>query len=293
MRKILLIIALSLCGHAWSSDIEKPKANSGEQYAKSEQRGTENSPVFINGIITTKKDETETNNDTKERELKAVVDSVKAQSDADLVKYTSYLATFTFLLFIAAAIQVVLFLWQLRLMNKATEDAGIAAEAAKESAEALPKIERAYVFLDEVKIEGISSVVATNGPDGKQVSHRIIDVRFAFKNHGKTPAILKELFCEVRMCNDFSEAIYAKGTMFASGKIISAGEPEGFFTKSTVNAPEYETAKTNGKPKLLLFGSIHYYDVLKQERETGFCWQCDFKSMEFRLALDPDHNNWT
>ena len=56
--------------------------------------------------------------------------------DAALVKYTALLALFTALLFVSAAIQAGLFVWQLILIRQGTRDAKDVALAAQASAQA-------------------------------------------------------------------------------------------------------------------------------------------------------------
>jgi hypothetical protein len=114
MHLFPLVLVLVL-GSAWSADPIKPQSYSRTQSTKAEQRGTEKSPVFVKGDVTTKKNEQETKEDAKDREDNTVIDKA-------LVKYTGLAALFTFLLFLAAAFQVGLFVWQLLLINKATKD---------------------------------------------------------------------------------------------------------------------------------------------------------------------------
>ena len=159
---------------------------------------------------------------------------------------------------------------------------------AKSTAEAIPKIERAYVFLECVEVRNTSSVVSNGGS-----SKRTITVTFKLRNHGKTPAILKELFADIRLCNDFSEATRASGTIFPPGKVISANDFYEFPWEGQVNAEDLELAETLGKSMLLFFGSVNYMDILNQGRVTAFCWTYDFSSKVFTLSLDPDHNYWT
>ena len=159
---------------------------------------------------------------------------------------------------------------------------------AKSAAEAIPKIERAYVFLDRVNTESTSTIVTTGGS-----SKRLISISFDLRNHGKTPAILKEVFAEVRLCNDFSEATGAIGQFFPPGIIISTTDFHKFECGAEVDAEEFDLAASLGKSMLLLFGSVRYADVLHQDRVTAFCWKYDFTSKLFNLSLDPDHNYWT
>lgn len=95
MRWLSLVLVLAL-GAAWSADGAKPQTYSGAQNTKSEQRGTEKSPVFVKGDVTTKKNEQEANDDAKDRKEKAAIDKA-------LIEYTRLAAIFTFMLFFAAA----------------------------------------------------------------------------------------------------------------------------------------------------------------------------------------------
>lgn len=250
-----------------------------------ELRGKQQSSLSINGTVTTEKSLTDVRREAES-------DKAKASIDDAMVKYTTLTAIFTGALSVIAFFQMFLFVWQLRLMRKSAVDASTAANAAKDSAEALPKIERAYIFLESAVFAKIGTVVTVSDVNGKQVSNQNNVVEFTFKNHGNTPAILKEIFGSVRICNDFAEATNAAGTIFAAGKVISASETCSFLTELNVDAAEYEQAKAGGQQKLLLFGSIHYFDVMNFERVTGFCWKYDFQRHEFRLSLDPDHNYW-
>ena len=159
---------------------------------------------------------------------------------------------------------------------------------AKSAAEAIPKIERAYVFLERVEMGGDSVVVTTSGSRKKKIY-----APFSLRNYGKTPAIVKEVFAEVRFCNDFSEATGASGTLFPPGKVIGNTDFNDFPCVAEVDEADYDRAMFHSKPLLLFFGSVRYTDVLNQDRVTAFCRQFDFNSRAFILSDDPDHNYWT
>lgn len=93
---VIFLTLIFAFGNAWSSEPEKINTNTGNQTTKYEQRGTENSPIFVHGEVTTKKNEEEAREDAEERKI-------KAKTDTALVKYTGELALFTFLLFVFTA----------------------------------------------------------------------------------------------------------------------------------------------------------------------------------------------
>lgn len=202
MLNLFLILAM-IFGNAWSSEPEKIKANTGNQTAKYEQRGTENSPIFVNGEVTTKKNKEEARDDADERKFKADIDKA-------LVKYTGGLAVFTFLLFVFTAA-----LWwvtlqlsrdaqkssarQAREMEKVLAISRESADAARKSADvaehaltglerqetATKTIERAYVKMSHTE-------------DGIEMPYGYIRIRMKIENLGNTPAdVIDVLMCPI------------------------------------------------------------------------------------------------
>ncbi len=175
-------------------------------------------------------------------------------------------------------------------------------DATKKAAEALPKIERAYLFLDSAVEQSRPVRLDVRARDGGEfdtadqdniISTTEQGFEITFKNHGKTPAILNELFAEIRLCDKFGEATQARGTVFPPGEIVSASGTRKFPLEFSGDGTRYRAATDKGKPMLLLFGSINYKDVLNESRVTGFCWKYDFRLKRFSLSLDPEHNYWT
>src|SRR3954451_9624530 len=85
---------------------------------------------------------------------------------------------------------------QARLTRITADAAAVSARAARDSADALPNLERAYIFIEIYPgvADGIARTLGelidtTKDGGGKQT--RSIDVRYQFINHGKTPAVIK------------------------------------------------------------------------------------------------------
>jgi hypothetical protein len=108
---------------------------------------------------------------------------------------TWILAFATAFLFAAAVGQVFLFFWQLRLIGESLRDAKIAAEAAKESADAtkiqamvardtLTKVQRPYVFVFGVNKIAMNNLMALG------ISPF---VNYVVANYGQTPAIIENV----------------------------------------------------------------------------------------------------
>lgn len=192
------------------------------------------------------------------------------------------------------------FTWRLwwsteNLWKEATKASGIArdtANAAKESAEALPKIERAYIFVDSIEGSyGAATTVRERG--GVEVRTQDIHVTVAIRNHGRTPAVLLNVSAGVVLREDFLgiEQIEVVRLM-PPGIVISAGDsreaPQKCFTV------DFDGAKTvlagTGDLMLILFGRVEYFDVLKRQQTMEFCRFYDRQTETFVIS---EYGSWT
>lgn len=138
------------------------------------------------------------------------------------------------------------------------------AEAAKKSAEALPRIERAYVFVDVAPVEGMISM-------NSQISDFKIPVTFS--NIGRTPAILIKFDGDAIWGEEYPvKRMEIPGQFPPGGAVLPAGE------KMTYKIPVHIQRDILSKiilreMKLTCCGMIEYQDVWKGRHETGFCWE--------------------
>jgi hypothetical protein len=204
------------------------------------------------------------------------------------------IADFTLCLVLIGAFQVGLFYVQLRLIGKSLRDAEIAAEAAKESADAavisaehLSRIERAYLFL---ALEVTSKIIAFD----PALSDTRSNIDFGFKNHGKTPASIEELHVMAGFWRESWPAMATADRMpIQKGWMISAGETQsGYSTAFNLRSDEIARAR-EGKGYILFWGKIIYRDVFNTTRESGWCRAYDFKSKGWRFAGDETLNYYT
>ncbi len=270
IRYILLIFVLAITFNAWSGDPNKPKGNNGDQQAKAEQRGTEKTPIFVKADVTTKQDKEESERNAKESELKAIVDKA-------LVKYTLWIALFTLCLFIAAAIQVGLFVWQLRLMNKSTKDSGIAATAAMKSAQvaedALVIGHRAFVFPVGLG-QFWGAIPGTNLYNW--------NFRVNWKNSGDTPTkhlIIhsKGILSDTVIPDDFDFNYLAQEEDTVTGLIAPhltlQGNVVPAYPAPNISPQDILDIQA-GIKYFYIFGWAKYFDVFPNTRQhiTRFCW---------------------
>lgn len=269
---VLFLILIVAFGSAWSSEPEKINANAGDRTAKYEQRGTENSPIFIHGEVTAKKNEEEAREDAEDRKI-------KADSDAALVEYTGMLAIFTCLLFVfTAALWLVTFQLsrdarktsdrQASEMEKALAIAQESADAAKKSADvaehALTNIERPYIYVSDVGWKW-------------DASNKVV-VAFTVANYGKLPGAIQNVRAtlgttssgtpEIPRCVDESNPLL----LFP---IIAAGEErkqvEIMGNPSDISISAFSP---EGNDDLFFWIIISYQGPLSaKDHESSFCWR--------------------
>jgi hypothetical protein len=233
---------------------------SGSKHTHQEQRGTENAPYFIDGHVTTRKDNAEAQKDAKESKEKSEIEMA-------LVKWTAWLAVVTFLLFLAAVVQIYVFRRQLKQMREDSITARVAANAALAQANANFAAERAYIF---VEVEFVIGGFVDEGERGQRITANV-----KFENHGKSPAIIKLILADllVNPLSFYPDSIsIVNGRRHPDGLIIGAG------THKTIEVVRHITQQqllnVDGiTENLLCFGKIEYRTILGTEEETGFCWQ--------------------
>ena len=162
-----------------------------------------------------------------------------------------------------------------------------AARAAQKSADAIPDVERAYMFFEDIEGKGFTFKTLS----GRTVILPIKDYTVIYKNSGRTPAIITRtrLGCDV-----FAEPplpTSAKDTEVPSGAVVSAGVkwPRGAvsITKEMVLRAEAE------KSTIYLYGEITYRDIFKQERRTWYCRRFSGKQFALGDLTDEKLNGYT
>jgi hypothetical protein len=205
---VTLFVAVIVCSFLWA--ISYPPSPSGgpvvehnyptrgaEQHGTSgDQRGTKSEPLAVE-IVPPKKG-------TEEAERYEKESLEKSSNERGLTVATWVLAFATFFLFVAASVQVALFVWQLDLIRKSLVDAKKAAaaaeksaDAAKQNAEALMAAEAAqmYFIVTASNIDHLYSLGARydNSPTMHLSPSDPPWVEYRLRNYGKSPAIVQSI----------------------------------------------------------------------------------------------------
>jgi hypothetical protein len=147
----------------------------------------------------------------------------------------------------------------------------VAAEAAQKSAEALPAIERAYIFVTG-ELEYWDPI---NTSDERTVYSSRIGVKFHLENHGKTPAIIGSIEAHLRVWSIDPDNTQHFPSIFLPNEIIIRSGDTWTPPNSPLNFQVDELtadAIANQTATIWFYGSIIYQDVFGNDRVTRFRW---------------------
>lgn len=159
-------------------------------------------------------------------------------------------------------------------------------EATREAAQALPNIERAYVFVRVFMIDG---PVLTDDGSGQS------ELKVEFANHGRTPAILEQINAVAQTAMEIpTELIDPAITQLPPGLVIPPGESYDLQVRYRITRLEWNNV-TGANLALFCYGRLRYRDVLNNHRETRFCWNYQHGDhfRNFQITPDTPMNRWT
>lgn len=165
--------------------------------------------------------------------------------------------------------------------ERAAEAAETAAKAAKDSADALPAMERAYIFVNVRRKEEQKEFVV-----GKNFCAIVV------LNEGKTPAILKrvnklaKVFVYPYTIPEYPCVPYPKMPVVED---IIARRDLRWIDVDFILTQEELNHINSGSGVLICLGCIQYEDVLGKLHETGFCWWYELTTNEFYFLDDPNN----
>jgi hypothetical protein len=186
---------------------------------------------------------------------------------------------FTFWLVLVGGAQVGLFVWQLRLIKDTLAPAKEAADAAKLNAEAVIEADRARLFVrvDKSNLEDSVTNAAqlSNADDYRTAALRI---RYTFKNHGRSPALVKDAshhLIHAETLPEDRDRYYAPLVPLPLDLIIDSNKESRPLTVQLESAITVADAKSiaRGDSSLWFYGYVSYDDTFGWGRELRFVWQ--------------------
>jgi hypothetical protein len=204
-----------------------------------------------------------------------------------IVTYTRWLMIFTGALAIST-----IGLWVVTFF--AGKDTKKAAESAQKSAEALPLIERAWVFIPVVEWANKSDKVLSGDGTGESIVSAYVF------NAGKTPAIITILYAKAIVTETYpslKNVHELSNIPMEDGFIIKADEKKWRRIKAKIHisTTQWTEIEQSTSLKLLCYGRIKYKDIFSRTHETGFCWEWtpDANGGRFQISDKADLNYYT
>lgn len=244
----------------------QPGELNSETSAKSDIKTKAGNNIPRNSIPQTNKTDTPEKGNATENGSKPTNNSqLSTVHDDPITRYTFWLMVFTGLLFVCNV-----FLW---LCTKK------AADAAQKAADALPTIERAYLFIEVGKPE--------------HVDRNTFNIPIKASNFGKTPAVVIKYdaaYVWGERCP--STFPHLKGQLPDGVSVVASGEWNGVKITTGDIPPDVLGKIGRGEIKSFCCGRVEYHDVWKIRHETGFCWEVNPAEGSFALSDSP-LNNYT
>lgn len=212
----------------------------------------------------------------------ATAPSEGASSEHGLIVATWVLAYSTMFLFIAAAIQAGLFIWQLSLIRTSLKDTKIAADAARAAAEAgtlqakvaersFTELERPWLFLE-------GATVSRRELPGQALVPNNWFIKLHWKNVGRAPALIVECTFQIAPKEKIAdEPAYDQRSQLSCPRTVPVG--------GTIETTEVGPAP--GKHEYLVFyGKLTYTELSGKRHTTGFAVE-----VSPHIAAFNPHNN--
>ena len=217
-----------------------------------DQRGTEQQPAVITGDITS-------HVPADEEAKHDAAEARKVENDRSLTKATWYMVYVT----AAAAVAALLSIY---VTYRTAQSAKVSADAAKESADVLPRLERAYLFATVV-LQRWSPTTSTPFVQVAQITLQI-------RNHGKTPAELSRVTFNAAIGESIRPETAQSPSPFADLPPGIAVAPDGLYEHvwQVPVTEEQWAALIRSTQRLYVVGEVTYVDVLGATHRTGYCW---------------------
>ncbi|HXL68806.1 MAG TPA: hypothetical protein VN930_08610 [Xanthobacteraceae bacterium] len=194
--------------------------------------------------------------------------------------WTNFLLVFfTGGLVVVGGVKCFLIFWTLEATN-------IAANAAKNAAEHIPRVERPYVLVRNTKAR------IPPGPPWPDAVPRHVLVDINFRNYGKTPAnislaqILVQVLDHIPTGEDASRTINDPAAKSEISVVLGSSDSDRDWPLSNIPSDEPVTPQslhqlTDGTKHLYCWGKVLYRDIFGKENPTEFCLRYDMKRKEF------------
>lgn len=228
-------------GAGESDQPEKQQSAPAKTESKEDKRGTEEMPLVVSPLEV----RSVAVRSAEEHQQEAEDRQAQASANRWTLLFNGLIAIFTALLTYVT--------WQ-------------SHRTAKFAAEAIPNIERAYLF--------------------GSVEYADEAIVISVKNHGRTPAVIIDIdrWIEWSKLIDDVPQTFPRGREreFPRGLVLGPSESRTLMVDNRPLMPE-----ANDGERVFAMGRVRYRDIMDIERETGFCWDWRPKKRNFHPVDSP------
>jgi phosphate/sulfate permease len=209
----------------------------------------------------------------------------------EIVWWQDPVAVFTLGLVFIGLLQAGIFYGQMRLIRKSLGPAEKAADAANLNAQAVIDAERARLFV-VIKIENITKGIndASRVPEASDPEDRTayaIQLKYALKNYGKTPAIIQDMGHRAIIASRLPPDIRGSSELVLDMPEPIIGENEESQALFILDLPRLTAGLARrlvqAETTFWFFGFVIYDDTFGWQRTIEFVWRYDATSGRFRM----------
>ena len=271
IRHVLFsVLAFAMVSASYAqSDSYKAQGKSTKQTAKSDQRGTEEHPLVIKGFPATKGKQ-ETEEETKQRAEQSVTIRGIRESIGGLERESERTTILTLLLFIAAACQIGLFWWQLRLIASTVSDTRKSAEAAERIATATMA---SVGQMRDTAQRQLRAYLCIAGGQMRFPSPDAPEAEVMIKNFGQTPAYNVRQWIHMWITDHPLRAALPEPPQDFKMSVDVLG-PGSYSTMLMPKQPPVPAASIpllgTSEGTIFIYGEVRYRDVFGKDRFTKY-----------------------
>ncbi|MDE2285878.1 MAG: hypothetical protein KGK33_14805 [Hyphomicrobiales bacterium] len=268
----------------------------------SHQRGTPNQPLTVK-VVPTPEQKADAEKETAGAKLNAA-------DDEKLIKYTGDLVLVGIVQFCVFVLQLVAFIIQacyLRRsvveMRRTTHATIRATRAAQKSADALFAAERArfFIVIDKHDLNYLTGVIETSVTPPLQENAHVpganFNIRYRFRNYGKTPGIIKEVAIHSMIATDPIDPVFTLAFNDFPENMIGPQDstPQRRYNPTIAPVVSQLRAIRRNNARFWFFGRLYYDDVFGNHQVHRFyfrsVWLYDDGGKCILQPYDYKHHN--
>ncbi|MFI5421718.1 MAG: hypothetical protein ACHQ1H_12185, partial [Nitrososphaerales archaeon] len=118
-------------------------------------------------------------------------------------------------------------------------------------------------------------------------------IEYFFKNHGRTPAILKDWRFDARYIPSCCPGEPSWGKELTGTTVIGSDKSSGpHLMEFKLKKKDFSEAKFSGNGKIFFWGGLKYLDIFEGHYEILWCCEWSFRFNKFVISDCPELNRY-